>query len=336
MTRMESRAVVWAIVAAFVLAAGTPASAYLKLGTSAGGRTVTLRWTSLPVRYFVSDRSVAGVNASQFQETMGRAFAAWQAVGTAQVSSQFVGFTQAPPFGTEGMTVLGFAARPDLDRVLGATSFFTDTITGEILEADIFFNTVFPWSVASAGEPGRFDLESIAVHEIGHLFGLGHSALGETEVRTGGRRVLGAEAVMFPVAFASGTTEGRTLKADDIAGISDIYPNDGFRRNTGSISGRVTKNGRGVLGAHVVAFEPRTGRLVATFSLNDDGAFTIAGLSPGPHVLRVEPLDDGDLESFFDASLSIDVDFRTKFHERLVVVPRGGGTRNVEIAVTPK
>jgi hypothetical protein len=50
----------------------------------------------------------------------------------------------------------------------------------------------------------------------------------------------------------------------------------------------------------------------------------------------VEPLDDGDIESFFEASLGVDVDFRPKFYERLVVVPRGGGTRDVEIAVQPK
>ncbi len=71
--------------------------------------------------------------------------------------------------------------------------------------------------------------------------GLGHSALGETELRDGGRRVLAAEAVMFPVAFSAGSITGRTLRADDIAGISDIYPPNIYKRERGSISGRVTK-----------------------------------------------------------------------------------------------
>ena len=34
--------------------------------------------------------------------------------------------------------------------------------------------------------------------------------------------------------------------------------------------------------------------------------------------------------------MDIDVDFQVKFHEKVVVVPRGGGTRNIEIKVLPK
>src|SRR5204862_6711255 len=135
--------------------------------------------------------------------------------------------------------------RPDLDRVLGSTSFTVDTVTGEVLEADIFLNSSFSWSVANGGEQGRQDVESIALHELGHLHGLGHSMLGETELIGGGRRVIGAEAVMFPIAVSSGTVT-RTLRADDVAGIPDIYGNQTFRNSTGSLSGRETKNGAGV------------------------------------------------------------------------------------------
>ena len=330
------RGVVVALILGFLATAGEPASAYLKLGTQTSTGTVTLSWHELPVRYFITNQSGGGVNANELRDAVQRAFSSWHDVETAETSSEFVGFTSARPNDDDGLTVIGFENRPDQDRTLGATSFLVDTLSGEIVEAEIFFNSAFDWSVAAAGQTNRFDLESIALHEIGHLLGLGHSALGETELRPGGRRVLAAEAVMFPIAFSAGSTEGRTLRTDDKAGLSDIYPNIAFQRELGSVSGRITKNGQGVLGAHIVAFNMRTGRMVGGFSLSENGQYVIAGLEAGPHVLRVEPLDDGDVESFFDLTLDIDTNFRVKFHDRVVVVPRGGGTNNADIRVEPK
>ena len=141
---------------------------------------------------------------------------------------------------------------------------------------------------------------------------------------------------MFPVAFSPGSIEGRTLRADDIAGISDIYAGEEYRTDRGSISGRVTKSGQGVIGAHVIAFHTRTGKMVAGFALNANGRYVIGGLEEGTYAIRVEPLDDGDLESFFDESLNVDTNFRVKFHDRLVVVPRGGGISGVDVQVVAK
>ena len=318
-----------------VLLCGPDARAYLKLGTNVGDRIVNLRFSSFPVRYFVTNRDVPGVTAPQAQQAVDRAFDSWAAVPNVNIPAEFVGFTGANPSTGDGINVIGFQNRPDLERVLGSTSFTVDTVTGEILESDIFFNSTFAWSVASAGEPNRQDFESIALHEIGHLLGLGHSMLGETELAGGGRRVLAAEAAMFPIAFSAGAVN-RSLHADDIAGMSDIYGTDTFRRSVGSITGRVTKNGSGVVGAHIVAFNPATGKLIAGFSLSEDGTFTVGGLDPGPHVVRVEPLDDADIGSFIDPSLDVDVDFRPAFHPKLVAVPRGGAARGIELRVVPK
>jgi Matrixin len=321
----------------FVLLQSMPALAYMKFGTLVGSRQVEVKWARTSVSYFVSDRGVPGVGPADFQGAVARAFATWQAVPSASLTYQFAGFTSAPPLEDDGLSTIGFMERPDLDRVLAATTFLVELSTGELLESDIFFNSAFRWSVAQSGETGRFDLESIALHEGGHFSGLGHSAIGETEIMAGGRRqVIAAEAVMFPIAFTAGSVAGRTLRADDVAGISDLYPESGFDATTGSVSGLVTKNGQGVFGAHIVAFDLATGRLVGNFSLTDQGRFAIEGLSPGPHVIRVEPLDDADLDSFFGSSESVDVNFRAALLDRLVVVPTGGDSGDIEVEVVAK
>ena len=142
-------------------------------------------------------------------------------------------------------------------------------------------------------------------------------------------------AVMFPIAFTPGNIDGRRLLPDDIAGVSDIYPDSTFRRDTGSISGRVTKGGLGVFGAHIVAMHLRSGALVGTFTLDDSGSFVLAGVEPGPVVLRVEPLDDADVSSFIE-SARVDADFRVAFSSRAIFVPRGGNLPDVEITVVAK
>jgi hypothetical protein len=327
--------VIVVLIATLTLA--QPAQAYLKFGIRVGGRSVTLKWAQTPVRYFVSaNTAVPGVSVGNFEAAVGRAFSTWQAVPTSSIAYQYGGLTGARPGEDDGTSTLGFESHPELDRVLASTSFLVDRTNGALLESDIFFNTTFDWSVASGGETGRFDVESIALHEIGHFSGLGHSALGETELREGGgRRVLSAEAVMFPIAFAAGSVASRALKADDIAGISDLYP-DGDFDQLGSVSGRVTKNGTPLFGAHVMAFDPASSKLVAGFTLNNDGEFSIGGLSPGPKIIRVEPLDDADIDSFFDPSTTIDLDFRVLIFDRLVVVPRSGDSGRIDLAVVGK
>ncbi len=333
MRRVLSRSLLAALV---VVLAAPPAQAYLHLSIPLNGQSVRLQWRTPTIRWHASNQGVPGVTSAQFQAAVARAFATWQAAPTATVSFEFGGSTPALPFQDDGLSVIGFLDEPDLDRVLGATGFLIDAVTGEILESDVFFNSAFSWSTAEGGDPARFDVESVAVHEIGHLLGLGHSAIGETELRpTGGRRVVASGTVMFPIAFDRGNIADRELQPDDVAGVSDLYPAAGFRAQTGIARGRVVRNGRGVLGAHVVAFNPRTGAVVGGFTLNEQGEFHIAGLAPGPHVIRVEPLDDAEVDSYF-FNVNVDLDFQVTFLPRLLVAPAGGTGDRVEVAVTPK
>ena len=54
--------------------------------------------------------------------------------------------------------------------------------------------------------PGAFDVETVALHEIGHLLGLGHSSV--------------QNAIMYPT-INPGMTKG--LHGDDIQGIRALY-----------------------------------------------------------------------------------------------------------------
>ncbi len=325
-----------AATAALLITLGaTSSSAYLKLGAVVNGRVVDATWQQQPIGLFISDRSSNGISANDVRGAVERAAATWSSVNAAQVRFAYQGMTSAPPEGTDGKNTIGFLARPDLDRVLGATSFMVDSVTGEIYEADIFFNTSFLFSVAPGGESDRVDLESLALHEMGHMLGLGHSAIGETErLSNGRRRVAGSGAVMFPIALTAGAIADRVLHADDIAGLIDLYPTAEGIHETGGIVGRVTKNGQGVRGAHVIAFNPETNVLIGNFTLNASGEFVIGRLPPGPYILRVEPLDDAEPDNFFPAA--IDTDFRVTYAPRMVVAPRGGSSAPIEIRVTAK
>jgi hypothetical protein len=143
---------------------------------------------------------------------------------------------------------------------------------------------------------------------------------------------------MFPIAFSPGIVTNRTPRADDIAGLSEIYPSETGSNGAGGVTGRVTKNGQGLFGAHAVAFNPATGAMVGNFTTDTQGNVTITGLSPGPYIIRVEPVDDADLDSFFDISAvpAIDINFRVAYSPSFVVVPRGGTSKPFEVKVTAK
>ena len=62
----------------------------------------------------------------------------------------------------------------------------------------------------------------------------------------------------------------------------------------------------------------------------------IDGLEPGTYVVRVEPLDDGDVESFFEAAGRVDLDFGVTYYPKLAVAPRSGVAGDVDITVQPR
>jgi hypothetical protein len=75
--------------------------------------------------------------------------------------------------------------------------------------------------------------------------------------------------------------------------------------------------------------------LIGGFALGEDGEFQILGLTPGPYVVRVEPLDDADIDSFFTLE-DVDIDFLVTYYPRLVAAPSGGVGTRFDVTVRPK
>ena len=110
------------------------------------------------------------------------------------------------------------------------------------------------------------------VHEFGHTLGLQHSTVSAT----------------MSTSTTRATTKARPLAADDIAGISLLYPTGTLAATTGSITGRVRLNGNAVNMASVVALSVN-GTAISTLT-NPDGSYRIDGIPPGDYYVYTQPL----------------------------------------------
>lgn len=208
---------------------------------------------------------------------------------------------------TLAVTITTTADAPGQDTKHGSTS----TFAGQILDADTEFNPAVQWSTGGSSTGNQQDLQTVATHEIGHFFGLDHSAV--------------VRAIMFPFAPPIETT----LSYDDVAIISQLYPAGTPAVPTGSISGSVSFNsGGGVFGAHV--FADSTSNLLAFGSsvrkssigtLTDtQGNFTINGVPPDSYIVTAEPLDgpvtNSDVSGYASAfgRASVQTGFNTRWH----------------------
>ncbi len=219
-----------------------------------------------------------------------------------QDSSSFNGGTD-----TLAVSITTTADAPGQDNGHGGTS----TFAGQIIDADIEFNPAVQWSTDPTASGNQQHLQTVATHEIGHFFGLDHSAI--------------VRAVMYPYAPEVSTT----LSYDDVAGISLLYPKSTPDVPTGTISGKISSDsGSAIFGAHVFA-DSATSSLpygstvrkspIGTLT-RPDGTYSISGVPADSYTVTVEPLDDpvtdsdiSDYASAFSKG-SVQTNFNTRWH----------------------
>jgi hypothetical protein len=331
-----------ALLASLEIAAVPQAFTYQLLETETpDGDLVDIRWfsASFPVRYYVNSREPLDFSLQAAVDGVAASFRTWEDIETASIRFEYAGTTEAEAFEFfDDRSTLGFSDDPDLEGtgILGATLQVINVFTGEIVEADIFFSDFFVWSVNPAGQANTFDFVSVATHEIGHFIGLGHSHVGVTDTQGFRRRPVEGSAIMYPFSFGPGSVVGRTPTVDDAAGASILYPASSFLQRTGSLSGRVTKGGRGVGFAHVVGFNPFTGDTVGAFA-DESGNYEIRGLSPGPYVVRVNPITDPTSPGDFGfPEGGTDLDYRDALYTGgRAEVEASSETDGIDVAVEP-
>lgn len=285
--KAKSRLLAVLLVAAVASVFVVPARSYLYDYTvpSGGGTPVPDRWATTVTWNLNPSRNANIAGVRSVAQVMSDSFATWTAAPNASV--QVIRGTDSaatsPGSTSSGPNLICFVCS-DTDNFVDANTLAVTTTwtqnNGQLIRASILFNPNVQFNTDAGDGINVQDLQTVATHEIGHFFGLGHSAV--------------VRAIMYPSA-----SDLRTLGYDDVAAISTLYPAAGQTAVTGSIAGTVRLNGTAVFGAHVFAESvttlqsyPASIRKTPIGMLTRaDGSYRISGLPPDSYIVLAEPLD---------------------------------------------
>ena len=163
-----------------------------------------LFWDVLPV---VQNYNPAGQKAAAAQSALNGTYGPWSSVSGSNYRIQSGGTTTRCP---SLVRECPGAQRNDRLNDVGWAQLSNGTLgvtwsTSGTDEADMAINTRYTWTTGCTAQAGAFDLQSVFLHENGHVAGLGHST--------------DTNAVMYP----SYQTARCALAQDDKNGIAALY-----------------------------------------------------------------------------------------------------------------
>lgn len=165
----------------------------------------------VPFQGFLSSNKIAlGGNTTRFQEDAD--------ISILGFLPQFL--FESPQFGIEDPSTIAIAfSFVFIDENGDATDINNDG-KEDLRNVEIWFNDGINWSV---GQPGRFDIESTALHEIGHALGLDHTGTALTVTSSDGTQQI---TVFTPVNVMNAAYTGSlnsTIMGDDNATYCELF-----------------------------------------------------------------------------------------------------------------
>lgn len=189
-----------------------------------------VRWTAGEIRVVVDDSISAIGPVHAVEAIVAAAFETW--IAEAELPMDFtveLGSCGDPGYHPDQQNTNCVMACTDCvahGEDVGARALVSHVLeTGEIVDADIvFFSDSGTWTLGH--EPGAISVKDVALHEIGHVLGLGHSEV--------------AEARMFASMSVDDAGGGPALHADDVVGAGALYPTDETAIETAGCGWRCT------------------------------------------------------------------------------------------------